>query len=336
MQPKAAPPYNPRLRPLTSEISQKTTSATQPSIKATLLQKVQLTPTIYKYRFSLPSSSSSTSSSRPSPTTPYPRTPGQHVLLDFSSELDMGYQHMSHDNPTSLNDDFLRTFTVSSPPPSPPPLSSSSPTPSTSKISDPDLDSDNHFEMIVRKVGPVTKWLSQQRPSQSSGSYGTTAPTEIDFKGFGGEFIFDQKSQENNNKTMTVGFIAAGIGITPLLSQLRILDFSHLKVFWAVHVRDAGLVLHVLESCAALKPCLNIYLTGELSSSEGEVREKLEELMKTPELNVQRRRMRKDDLIRADDQEVDRWYLCTQPAMRKLVQEEWLPGKSVAFENFDY
>jgi len=111
-------PYNPRIRYLTSETNTSTADTglppdqwrarDTPSLSATLIKKTKLTPTITKYRFRLTSSD---------PTLFNPSNPplwkvGQYVALDFSDELYMGYSHMRDDDPTSLNDDFTRTFTI--------------------------------------------------------------------------------------------------------------------------------------------------------------------------------------------------------------------------------
>ncbi|KAF9160848.1 hypothetical protein DFQ26_005122 [Actinomortierella ambigua] len=49
-------------------------------------------------------------------TEPIVYTPGQYAVLDFSAFNTVGYQHMNNDHPQSLNDDFIRTWTISSAP----------------------------------------------------------------------------------------------------------------------------------------------------------------------------------------------------------------------------
>jgi hypothetical protein len=51
-------------------------------------------------------------------------------------------------------------------------------------------------------------------------------------------------------------------------------------------------------------------------------------------VTVLHRRVNKDDLEQAD-KTVEQWYLCTAPTLRKQIQE-YLPGHSIIFENFDY
>lgn len=284
---KGRSPYNPRVRFLTSERTEtfdKEGPGDKPPTTAQLIRKTRLTPTITRYRFALTD-----------PTVFGPWKPGQYVAMDLTAELDMGYSHMRDDDPTSLNDDYIRTFTVSSIPNS---LG----------------EHGEEFEVTVRSVGNVTRWLEHQREGMC----------EVGIRGFAGEFSFDQTSNKR------VGFVAAGIGITPLLGQMDVLDLSRLKIWWSVGVRDVGLPLDILTQYPALKDSLTIFLTG----SEGD-KEKttLQKLVDTG-VKIERRRISQSDLTAADA-DVDNWYLCTAPAMRKEIQG-WLPGKSVIFENFDY
>jgi len=108
--------YHPRVRRLAKERFAAAASATttgelqqqQQEQQATLLHQTKLTPTISRFRFRLHQPNTSTS-----PTAASTYQPGQYITLDFSSHLNIGYSHMRDDDPRSLNDDFVRTFTVS-------------------------------------------------------------------------------------------------------------------------------------------------------------------------------------------------------------------------------
>lgn len=285
-------PYNPRIRYLRSEKVEVLDNASDaasmhPDVTAKLIKKHHLTPSITKYRFALSD-----------PAVFGPWTAGQYVAFDFSDELDMGYSHMRDDDPGSLNDDYLRTFTVSSPPNS---LGVHG----------------EEFEVMIRRVGSVTGWLSQQREGLM----------EAGVKGFAGSFSFDI---EEGQKAL---FIAAGIGITPLLSQAKAI--KNLLVRWSVGIRDVGVVLDVWKQCSdEVRQNMVVYLSGEDSLLTREQDQKaLSEVMKA-DIKVERRRMAKEDLIVLAEQ-VSKWYLCTAPTMRKVIQD-WMPGKSIIFENFDY
>jgi NAD(P)H-flavin reductase/predicted pyridoxine 5'-phosphate oxidase superfamily flavin-nucleotide-binding protein len=281
-------PYNPRIRYLTTEKTDglgKTAGDSVPTT-AKLLKKTKLTPTVTRYRFALTD-----------PAVFGPWKPGQYVAMDLSAELDMGYSHMRDDDPTSLNDDFIRTFTVSSIPQS---LGLHG----------------EEFEVTVRKVGHVTGWLEGQREGMC----------EIGIRGFGGEFIFEPDKRN--------AFIAAGIGITPLLGQMESIDLENFKLAWTVGIRDVGLPLDILTQYPKLKDSdTTIFLTGDESLLVAGEQTKLQQLIDTG-VRIERRRVTKDDLTRWESS-VDNWYLCTAPAMRKQVQD-WLPGVVINFENFDY
>ncbi|KIX03952.1 uncharacterized protein Z518_07505 [Rhinocladiella mackenziei CBS 650.93] len=288
-------PYNPRVRFLASEKKDafaKATPGEDAPTTAQLVRKTKLTPTITRYRAAL---------SDPSVFGPW--KPGQYVAMDFAAELDMGYSHMRDDNPTNLNDDYIRTFTVSSTP-------------------DSLGEHGEEFEITVRKVGHVTSWLELQRE-------GTC---DIGIRGFGGEFWFNQPSPGRLN-----GFIAAGIGITPLLGQMGSLDLQSLKVWWSIGIKDVGLPLDILTQYPALKDCMIIYLTGDdslLEDDDGKAgKSKLQAFMDMG-AKIERRRIQQSDLT-GEAEQVENWYLCTAPAMRKVVQD-WMPGKTLVYENFDY
>ncbi|EHY60177.1 hypothetical protein HRR83_009139 [Exophiala dermatitidis] len=315
-------PYNPRVRYLTTEKPDSWSQSSTSSTTAQLISKTKLTPTITRYRFALAD-----------PTIHGPWKPGQYVALDFSAELDMGYSHMRDDDPTSLNDDFIRSFTVSSPPNS---LGVHG----------------EEFEITVRNVGTVTRWLEWQRPGMC----------EVGVRGFAGEFAFDfgqnddsdsnhnrhHNDEDHNQTTTMIGFIAAGIGITPLLGQLgdnnqNRLNLSRLKVWWSVGIRDIGLPLDVLTRYRELKTSMTIFLTGDETSLADKDKHKLQQLVDTG-VKIERRRLQKSDLVAegadadADAQaaaKITKWYLCTAPALRKVVQD-WMPGKAIIYENFDY
>jgi hypothetical protein len=92
-------PYHPNVRFFASE------KYLPEAQKTKLIKKEKLTPTIYRYRFSV---------SEPLASGTW--KPGQHVALSFRDEFDMGYNHMRDNDPRSLNDDYLRIFHVPSRP----------------------------------------------------------------------------------------------------------------------------------------------------------------------------------------------------------------------------
>ncbi|KAJ5216076.1 Riboflavin synthase-like beta-barrel [Penicillium cinerascens] len=208
-------PYNPAVRYLTTEKSIPTEGERDAEMTATLINKEKITPNIYRFRF------------RYSSPRPISWTPGQYATLSFQDELDMGYSHMRDDDPASLNDDYVRTFTVSSYPGRELPA--------------------NEFEMTIRRHGNVTNHLF--RINERAG-------LEVPLKGFGGSF---QVSTDNGS---IVPFVAGGIGITPLLAQLPALNLPLVRLFWSVSIADIGLVHDTFQRWPELSRSTVVFVTG--------------------------------------------------------------------------
>ncbi|KAJ5136587.1 Riboflavin synthase-like beta-barrel [Penicillium atrosanguineum] len=208
-------PYNPAVRYLSTEKNILTEAEKDTDMSATLIKKETITPNIHRFRFRYNSSK------------PISWTPGQYATLSFQDELDMGYSHMRDDDPASLNDDYIRTFTVSSYPGR-------------------DLPS-NEFEMMIRRHGSVTNHLF--RTNERAG-------LEVPLKGFGGSF---QISTHNGS---IVPFVAGGIGITPLLAQLPDLNVARLRLFWSISIVDIGLVEDTFQRWPDLPGSTTIFVTS--------------------------------------------------------------------------
>ena len=218
-------------------------------------------------------------------------SPGQYAVLSFQEELDIGYSHMRQDDPKSLNDDCTRTFTISS---------------------TQDALTDNEFEMTIRRVGKVTDFLFK---------HNSRMDLEIPLQGFGGAFFLKQTPRE------TISFIAAGVGITPVLPQAQDLDLTRFRLYWTIRADDIGLVLDTFERNPALATSAELFVTGSIHTDSDEWKK-----LAVSGAVLQRRRIVKDDL--AADSAVQ-WYLCTGPALR-ITLLGWLDGKMVLYEDFNY
>jgi NAD(P)H-flavin reductase len=239
-------PYNPAVRYLTTEKSIPAEGEGDTDMTATLIKKEKITPDInrFRFRYSSPKSIS--------------WTPGQYATLSFQEELDMGYSHMRDDDPASLNDDYVRTFTVSSFPGRDLPI--------------------NEFEMMIRRQGNVTNYLF--RTNERAG-------LEVPLKGFGGSFHI---STDNGS---IVPFVAGGIGITPLLAQLPDLNIAHLRLFWSVSIADLGLAHDTFQQWPDLPRSTVVFVTG--LDPDGPHQRKLDALHLSG-ARVVRRRMQAGDL----------------------------------------
>lgn len=287
-------PYNPVVRFLKSEgISAQVSEVAMNTAK--LLEQTPLTPTISRFRFSL--------------SNPVTYTAGQYVTLDCSEHLDIGYSHMREDDPRSLNDDFIRTFTVSSPPGLPPRP--------TEKLSD------DEFEITIRKVGVVTDFLFKHGLESSRQDTGL----EIGIKGFGGTFAVVQ-----HEKDQVVGFVAAGVGITPLMPSLSSLNLENLWLLWTVRWSDLGLVSHLLGQHSGLAKSLRLFVTGKSDDEESDKKAVGE--MVDAGVMVEYRRMQEDDVKELRDGTAT-WYVCTGTKQRDAVLK-WLEGREVLYEDYNF
>ena len=288
-EPDERSPYNPPVRYLASErvgIAAQVESSSM--VNAKMIKREILTPTIARFRFSVSD-----------PSAVGRRKPGQYVALSFEDELSAGYSHMRDDDPKSLNDDYTRTFTVSSP------------------VASGTVPGDE-LEITVRNVGVVTNFMFRQNER---------AGLEVPLKGFGGEFAIEQRDGE------VVPFVAGGIGITPLLAQVSSLDLSRLKVFWTLNVRDLGLVSDTFLRTPALASSTSLYISGmdiDPSPDQQVSLAKIDALGAT----LVKRRIQVEDLQKAVSLS-DRWYICTGPALKANVLQ-WLVGKEILYEDFSY
>lgn len=183
---------------------------------------------------------------------------GEAVTLDFSPELDNGYAHMQDDDPQALNDDHIRTFTVSSPPPT---------SASGGKA---------ELQITFRRKGSATGLLWRYNPRVE-----LTLPV----LGFGGTAGFLMGG--GGDKV----FVAGGVGITPLIAQAPgvLSSGDCLRVLWGVRGEDLGFVEDTFGRIDGLAPITTLFVTG---GGEGEV----EDRVRARGARVERRRMGEGDL----------------------------------------
>lgn len=281
-------PYNPPIRFLPTERALPDAQSKNNKVAyASLLAREMLTPLIARFRFNVSD-----------PEAAGRWKPGQYVALAFEDELSIGYSHMRDDDPTSLNDDYVRTFTVSS-------------SPGGSLPAD-------EFEITIRNVGVVTNFLFRQN---------IRAGLEVPLRGFGGTFAIEQGPND------IVPFVAGGIGITPILAQLWDLDLKRVRLFWTVNVHDAGLVMDTFQRCPFLAPYTRIFISrlNEVSPVE---RDKIFEKLEKLGSRVDARRMLASD-VEGQQGLSSTWYLCTGTALRRSLLE-WLSDKKTVYEDFNY
>jgi ferredoxin-NADP reductase/predicted pyridoxine 5'-phosphate oxidase superfamily flavin-nucleotide-binding protein len=277
-------PYNPRIRPLATEGNIKSSIPASTPLTVRLSKKTLLTPSIARFTFTVEEGIS--------------YLPGQWVALNFKEELDIGYEHMRDEDPLSLNDDFVRTFTISSTP-------------------DPNPRKHNkEFEITVRNVGPVTNFLFRQNER---------AGFEVPVLGVGGDFTISPAADG------LTPFIAGGVGITPLLSQIPYLDLkpSRFQLFWTLKMEDSGLVADTFRRFPKLAKCTKVYFTNGGDDIDGNL---WAELVMGHGARVFTRRLWREEL---GGVESDTWFLCAGKGFREEVVG-WLEGTKVVCEGLEY
>lgn len=281
-------PYNPSVRFLPTEhasIIAKTANTT--TVYAKLVRKDLISSTIARFRFSI---------SDPEAAGSY--SPGQYIALSFEDELGIGYSHMRDDDPRSLNDDYIRTFTISS---------------ATQSLPS------NQFEITIRNVGVVTNFLFRTQ---------LRAGLEVPLKGIGGSFTLPTRGKE------VVPFVAGGIGITPLLAHAAAgLDFGLLRLFWTVNIRDINLVIDTFGRFPAMAASAKLFVSG-MNETADDNNKLLQTLGIFNISSVSTGRILASDILPERDL-AEAWYLCTGPTLRKSLLK-WLEGKRLVYEDFNY
>ncbi|XXG95947.1 hypothetical protein Hte_002223 [Hypoxylon texense] len=310
-------PYNPVVRRLATENEDLGAVPSSEGVAtATLVRRERLTPTISRYTFTLGRQDQDGKGGGRKRLRAW--RPGHHVTLDFAEELDMGYSHMRDDDPQSLNDDFVRTFTVSRP------------------IDPEDVASDGfiregaepEFEITVRRHGPATRLLER---------WNTRVPLAIPVLGFGGAEGFAlAKGQEGVVRV----FVAAGVGITPLMAQAAGVlaadsggQGGGLRVLWSLKGEDLPLAVDVLGRTRGLGSVTKLFVTGEAAGVGDE--DAMIAAIRGLGAEVLERRMGAGDVLAEGEKGRRKFYACAGPDMTKILLK-WTEGEEVAYESFEY
>ncbi|KAF3060887.1 hypothetical protein GL218_03140 [Daldinia childiae] len=309
-------PYNPIVRRLACEKGSDDPAAGSSSdatATARLITRERLTPTISRYVFKLTASGAKDNTRKRLKAW----HPGHHVTLDFSGELDMGYSHMRDEDPQSLNDDFVRTFTVSRP--------------INIGVVDEEgyikEDTEPELEITVRRHGPATALLER---------WNIRVPLEIPVMGFGGAEGFRLPTRSGKGDENISVFVAAGVGITPLMAQgASVLkatgEGNKLKLLWSMKGEDVPLAADVLEKISGLGHATKLFVTGKIGERERAIISTIRGLG----AEVVERRIEAGDVLVEGEKGRRKYYLCAGPEMtRELLK--WTEGEEVVYESFEY
>lgn len=314
-------PYNPPVRRLAAEkadpaLPQAGDAEAKPPATATLVGRDIITPTVARFTFRLEAAS---------PAKLATWRPGQHVTLDFSPELDAGWSHMRDDDPASLNDDFVRTFTVSNA------------APGGHNDGDGDgttITNGTELQITARRHGPATGLLW---------GHNTRVPLELPVLGFGGSDEFRVPVGGGEETTKEAVFVAGGVGITPVLAQAPGLLSSSspslaqptFSLLWSLRAADLPLALDSFARCEGLAARSRLFVSGDASAAAEDI-SKLQGLGAAVKLG----RLTRDDVLQRGEGALDgghgrKFYCCAGPGLIKELLR-WLEDEAMVYESFEY
>jgi ferredoxin-NADP reductase len=233
-------------------------------------------------------------------------------VLDFSGEeRHKGYRHMHDQDPRDLNDDYVRTFTVSSCPPV---------THSPADVgAEPTFAPTNTLSCIIQKVGRISKLLhARVRDGAAPG------PLSVRLVGLGGSFSCFTDSGELKHPRML--WIGAGSGVTPFLSMGAALaerSNADVQVLFSARGAETALAKEIVIDAGNVRVFDTEEVTEETHCANPY------DTTYTGVPRRRRRRMCQEDIAlvpRLGDRHV---YVCGPSPFRKAVLE-WLEAEGVA------
>ncbi|KAL1863442.1 hypothetical protein Plec18170_000277 [Paecilomyces lecythidis] len=238
-------PYSPKIKYLVEESESQ--SDTTGQYKARLEKATQLSADLAVFRFKV---------DKVAGVEKLNIRPGQAMVLDFMDWMGPPqYHHMADSNPQMINDDRIRTWTVSS------------------AHEEQDI---SWFELTMREMkgGAVTGALfnilrQESTKQQSPGISGGAVHANI--VGITGDFFL-------TNDKPNVTWIAGGIGITPFLAMLNALanqgPTAHADILFVLSTREPEIMLELMripleDMSPAVKVKLDIFTSSNCTDMKG-------------------------------------------------------------------
>ncbi|KAF7305798.1 putative PNPOx domain-containing protein [Mycena chlorophos] len=313
-------PYSPPIRLLATESSQQVfgnDSATQPTALLTSIELHSSTIATFTWRSS----------------TQLQIRPGQAIIMDMSPLVGIpAYRHMAPGKPTSVNDDSVRSWTVSSV------YGRAVPSPSTPSHARPtDTCSTTEYSVTLREkrggavTGPlftIARKLQQVRPEALEDSSGLGL--KVGIVGVSGDFVLPEREREPGIADAELGlqiqlesarvrpepkkllWIAGGIGLTPFLSMLRALRGTDedWDVLFVLATREPEVLVPLVEEALGDNPRVALALdvfTRETGYASGKT------------ATVHHQRLPADFFVGIPDVLDREAYLCGSPEFEKVA-----------------
>lgn len=299
-------PYNPPLRYLQQELEQMgradlSSIADEQGISASLVALEQLTSSVSTFTFAL-----SRSIDVP--------LPGGFAVFDFSQLIQSQYRHMDEMNPQSVNDDYIRTWTLSS---------------------SADFNSENNSFCAVQQIKITVK----RKPGglisnflHDNGCHNEqlcNEPMKVNFKGTGVGFSCFNKVQSGELPEVPdkMLWLAGGVGITPFMAMwdgitnvLNALPSTNEQIctdiilLFSGRDDDIDLLQHFLKHAESLPNQLKVKAIAfqsvvDQASAQASYTSLMEQFAPTY-LDVQQRRLTQADLSNVNDLLDREVFLC--------------------------
>lgn len=311
-------PYNPPVRYLRHELEEMGHAAepyapSDRALSANLMAAEYLSESIATFTFEL-------SASIEAP------PPGGFGVFDFSRILDSGYRHMNDANPQMVNEDYVRTWTLSSAPSFDVDKKLFGPT-------------DQVAVTVKRKPhGLISNFLHDHA---GQGARPTERPMQLEFKGTGAGFSCFDPDPEGGPFSIPAKmlWIAGGVGVTPFMSmwdglrnvanaspEMAELASTDIVMLFSGRDDDIGLLKHFLASANAPPESLTLRILAFQSVGDDQTKAQsalraLTEAFPGAALKVERRRMEMSDfesVERLFDREV---FMCGPDSLTQFSED---------------
>ncbi|SHH09646.1 pyridoxamine 5'-phosphate oxidase family protein [Cognatishimia maritima] len=293
-------PYNPPVKYLQQELDEMGHAiATQDgltAITATLASTQDLSESIKTFNFEL-------SSPIDAP------MPGGFGVFDFSKILDTGYSHMNEANPKLVNEDYVRTWTISSAP---------------------DFDAESRSFRAGNRVSVTVKrkpggLMSNVMHDNADKLIAQKIP--VDFKGTGAGFTCFSPDSEGGPPAVPTRmlWVAGGVGITPFMpmwdgiKKVAIAVPGHLStdivLVFAGRDDDINVVRHFISQSSAIPSGVSLNVLAFQSAREQAENslstfDDLSQNLSDGGLTLEQRRLQIDDLRNVADLQDREVFMC--------------------------
>ena len=257
-----------------------------------------------------------------------PPLPGGFGVFDFSAILDTGYNHMNEDNPQAVNEDYIRTWTISSSP--------------EYDAERNQFKSTDEIEITVKRQagGLVSSFLHTEQSTQDDSESLSNSPF---LKGMGGEFTCF-KRKDNGLPPLVpekMLWVAGGVGVTPFMSMWdgiknvnQALAASKetvpadIVLVFAGRGEDIMLLKHFLRDTDTISPSMSLKIIAYQSQSGAhaediEIVNSLKEAFPSADLTISQNRFTPADFQRLEDYADREAFICGPEGLMRNVQE-WL------------